>query len=337
MRMRLFGLLLALAAFPSAAAADPVVVISPGGHAVVRNDPYLTGPAITPAPRASAAARPRRPGAPAPRAHAAPRAAAAGTHKHKRRKPQRTMSSELARLARTGQITQTQYVDYLGAWNSALRTEKRLHGTRRAELTAVTVTMHTIAAARKLTPTRLPELFLTLQRNAQYWTTGPLLGYGQRVEFTGSQLVWEYYPGQGIQLQVLGTFGKADGLYTAGPSQYPALRALLAEMIPLAVIRAGSLTWEYDFTFDGGAAPWTSAMSQGTGIEALTRGYLSLQGQPAPAGTPDYLSIAHQALRLFTVAPPNGVGVATPVGNRYVQYSFAGGPVTRSSMRSCSR
>ena len=31
----------------------------------------------------------------------------------------------------------------------------------------------------------------------------------QRIQFSGSELVWEYYPGQGLQLQVLGTFGHA--------------------------------------------------------------------------------------------------------------------------------
>ena len=34
----------------------------------------------------------------------------------------------------------------------------------------------------------------------------------QRVGFPGSGLVWEYYPGQGIQIQWLGTFGAANGL-----------------------------------------------------------------------------------------------------------------------------
>ena len=101
----------------------------------------------------------------------------------------------------------------------------------------------------------------------------PLLSSGERVEFAGSQLVWEYYPGQGIQLQVLGSFGKADGLYTAGPADYPAMEQLLSELIPLAARRAGGLTWEYYFRFDGGAPPWTSAMSQATGLEALTRAF----------------------------------------------------------------
>ena len=86
---------------------------------------------------------------------------------------------------------------------------------------------------------------------------------GQRVEFAGSQLVWEYYPGQGIELQELGSFGKADGLYTAGRLHYRRCEQLLAELIPLAAQRAGGLAWEYYFGFDGGRPPWTSAMSQG--------------------------------------------------------------------------
>ena len=83
--------------------------------------------------------------------------------------------------------------------------------------------------------------------------------------------MWEYYAGQGIELQVLASFGKADGLYTGGPSDYAEMRQVLSEIIPLAVNRAGGLVWEYYFRFDGGVPPWTSAMSQGTGIEALTR------------------------------------------------------------------
>jgi hypothetical protein len=109
------------------------------------------------------------------------------------------------------------------------------------------------------------------------------------------------------------------------------MRSLLAEMTPLAVRRSGNLVWEYYFHFDGGNPPWVSAMSQGTGIEALTRAYKSLQGsaQPTGGGSPvappatGYLQIAHQALSIFTFAPPVGVRVGTSLGARYVQYSFA--------------
>ncbi|HEY2439978.1 MAG TPA: D-glucuronyl C5-epimerase family protein, partial [Solirubrobacteraceae bacterium] len=144
---------------------------------------------------------------------------------------------------------------------------------------------------------------------------GPLLTSGQRVEFSGSQLVWEFYPGEGIQLQVLGSFGKADGLYTGGPADYAAMEQLLSEMIPLAASRGGGLTWEYYFPFDGGAPPWTSAMSQATGLEALTRAYEA-------TGNTYYLQVATQALPVFRARPPAGVAVPTRLGTRFVQYTF---------------
>jgi hypothetical protein len=280
--------------FPSTAGAAPVVVLTPGGHAVHRNDPFLTMPAVTPAPEAKPAA------------------------KRKPKTRERTVRSELVRLRNTNAITPQQYSQYNGSFSAALATERRLRGTRRAELVSVVENVHNIAASGGLTPSRLPVLFETLARNRQWWTTGPLLSYGQRVEFTGSNLVWQYYPGQGIELQVLGTFGRADGLYTAGPASYPQLVALLAEMIPLAAQRGGGLTWEYYFQFDGGIPPWTSAMSQGTALEALTRAYLA-------TNNPSYLQVAHAALPIFSVAPTLGVRQGTSVGARYIQYSFAPG------------
>jgi hypothetical protein len=283
-----------------------VVVLGPHGRAIVRNDPFVSGPALTPAPPGStanalAASAPRR----------APR-------RGNPKRPQRTVVSELARLYRTQAITRAAYLGYSASFAGALVAERRLHGTRAAELEAVTENLHQIAAGGALTPSRLPVLFQTLDRNRQWWTTGPLLSPGQRVEFSDSSLVWEYYAGQGIELQVLGTFGKADALYTAGPADYPQLESLLAEMIPLAASRGGGPTWEYYFNFDGGAPPWTSAMSQATGLEALTRAYLA-------TGNNDYLSMAHSALSIFSTPPPVGVNVKTALGIRYLQYSFAPG------------
>jgi hypothetical protein len=288
-----------------------------GGHVVRRSDPFLSQLALTPPPSAAAASV----------ARASPRS-------RSRSKPSRTVTSELARLYRSHQISAAAYHGYSSSFSSALALETRLSGTRKAELTSVTENLHNLAAAGFFNPSRLPVLFLTLDHNREWWNTGPLLSSGQRVEFTGSQLVWEYYPGQGIELQVLGTFGKADGLYTAGSSQYSALRSLLAEMIPLAVKRSGNLVWEYYFYFDGGSPPWVSAMAQGTGIEALTRAYKAFgpgPGKPTGGGSPTtapatrYLQIAHQALSIFSVAPPVGVRVGTALGARYLQYSFAPG------------
>jgi hypothetical protein len=321
-RRSLFVLLVALL-FPASAGAAPVLVLGHDGRATLRNDPYVTGSALTPVPGSSTA-----PGLSTSEHAARASASSGGTspggstrstptkRRKKPKKPEITFLSELARLHRTGALPTASYQADVSAYNHALATERKLHGTRRTELTAVTVTMHEIAASHQLTPSRLPALMATLAANQQWWTQGPLLSSAQRVEFAGSQLVWQYYPGQGIQLQVLGTFGKADGLYTAGAAGYPAMEQLLAEMIPLAARRGGGLTWEYYFHFDGGAPPWTSAMSQATGLEALSRAYQA-------TGDADYLTVGAQALPIFSVKPPVGVNVTAPAGTRFLQYTFA--------------
>lgn len=291
--------LCALWTSPALAHAATVVVLGAHGHAAVRNDPFLTTTAVTPIPIGPVRA-------PTARASA--------------RKPavDRNVRTELARLRRTHAISAPDDRRYLASFNAALGTAGRLRGTRALELESVIQNLHAIAASGQLTPSRLPVLFLTLDRNRQWWTTGPLLASGQRVEFTGSELVWQYYPGQGVELQELGSFGKADGLYTAGPLDYPRMRHLLAELIPLAAKRAGGIAWEYYFQFDGGVPPWTSAMSQATALEALTRGAKAFADI-------SYLNIARQALSIFSVRPPLGVSVGASHGAWYLLYSFAPG------------
>jgi hypothetical protein len=227
-----------------------------------------------------------------------------------------TVSSELGRLHRVGAISTAQWLAYGASFNAALRALRGLAPVRAAELEAVIQNMNAIAAAGMLDPSRLPALFTTLDRNRQWWTTAPVPSGYERVEFAGSQVVWEYYPGQGIELQVLGSFAKADALYAAGPSEYAQLRQLLAELIPLAASRANGLTWEYYFRFDGGVPPWTSAMSQGTALEALTRAFEAFADG-------SYLAVAARALPILEAPPPTGVAVKTESGVRFLQYSFA--------------
>ena len=288
-----------------------MVVLGHDGHASVRNDPYLSASPLTPVPAARTGRGRRGSGSPSARVARAGRG-------RRRSAPQITFYSALRGLYHRGRIDLSAYSAAAGSFRAALGAERHLGGTRLSELRSVTETMHTIAVSHKLTPSRLPAIEATLDANRQWWTTGPLLAPDQRVEFAGSQLVWEYYPGQGIQLQILGTFGKADGLYTAGPSQYPQLEQLLSEVIPLASRRGGGLTWEYWFDWDGGRPPWTSAMSQATGLEALTRAYEASKN-------PYYLSVATQALPIFSRPPPAGVAVKTRLGVRFIQYTFTPG------------
>lgn len=287
-----------LGGLPSAAAASRVIVVGRGGHAVVRNDPLLPPDSVTPPPSSSLAV---------------------GVAASSARASTRTVRTVLAHLEKARQITRPAYLTYSRDFTGALNEVKQLPSARGAELEAVIENLHMMAVTGTLTTSRLPVLFLTLDRNRQYWSTGPALSYGQRVEFTGSELVWEYYSGQGIELQQLGSFGKADWLCGAGATYEARCRTILSELIPLAVRRAGGLTWEYYFNFDGGTPPWTSAMSQGTALQTLADAYKEL-------GDRSYLAVAHSALPVFSTPPPAGVGVKTYLGMRFVQYSFASSP-----------
>jgi hypothetical protein len=179
----------------------------------------------------------------------------------------------------------------------------------------VLANVQAIAAAGELTGSRAPALFLTLERNRHWWTSERLLSPGERVSFPASRIVWQYYPGQGIEIQWLATFGEANGYYLAG-YENANLRQLLGEVIPLASQRAGGIAWEYMFRFDGGLPPWTSGLSQGTALQVLTRAWSRFK-------EPTYLLTAQEALGIFETPPPAGVAVSTPAGTLYAQYSYA--------------
>jgi hypothetical protein len=226
-----------------------------------------------------------------------------------------SVSRALQGLPRSAQITPAQYTQYLNAYVAAKTSLGRLSGTRRVELGAVIANVQAMAASGYFIASRLPVIFLTLERNRHWWTTEPLLSSGTRVSFPGSKIVWEYYGGQGIEIQWLGTFGEADGYYLSG-HENANLRQLLGEVLPLATKRAGGIAWEYMFQFDGGRPPWTSGLSQGTALQVLARSWSRFK-------EPALLSAAQQAVGIFETAPSSGVQVKTPAGSEYAEYTYA--------------
>jgi len=85
-------------------------------------------------------------------AASAPSAAVAS----KPRSRERTVRGELRRLLARRQIDAATAARDRGAFDDAIRTARRLRGTRRAELQAVIATLHDIAARGQLTAARLP-------------------------------------------------------------------------------------------------------------------------------------------------------------------------------------
>jgi D-glucuronyl C5-epimerase C-terminus len=226
-----------------------------------------------------------------------------------------SVTGALSALKSSGAITEAAYRQYTAAYAAANSSLKKLSGTRRAELAAVIANTQGMAAAGAFIPTRLPVIFLTLEKNRQWWTTQPLVSSRVRVSFPPSLIVWEYYAGQGIQIQWLGTFGKANGYYLSG-HENTNLKQLLSEVLPLASSRAGGIAWEYMFHFDGGAPPWTSGLSQGTALQVMARSWSRFKEQT-------YLTAAQQALGIYETAPPQGVRVKTAAGAEYAEYTYA--------------
>ncbi len=213
-----------------------------------------------------------------------------------------------------------------------------LRGVRRRELAAVLTITGQIAKRGDLVPARMPAVFLTLERNAEWWAVNgppapgspgengargrrcrPLSAVrAARVEFPGSELVFQYYRGMGLQLQMNGTWGKANALFASSdPVLLARGAALLNELLPLGVARSGVIAWEYLFPIYGGRPPWISGLSQATAVQALTRAAAKL-------GRPDLLGVAGGSASAFAFPPP--AGVRSRVGRGavwFVLYSFA--------------
>jgi hypothetical protein len=214
-------------------------------------------------------------------------------------------------------------------WANANATLGRLSGTRRSELAYVVNSISALAAQHALTSDRIDPTFLVLRNNASFWSHAPLPGSGFRTTFGRDPAIFQYYPGHGMQLQPLASWGRANALAGAclnaihthsrkHPCRKAALTASLDRLAGLAAQRSGYTAWEYYFAYGTGTPPWVSGMTQATAAQALARGYRAL-------GNRRWRKTALSALGAFKQAPPYGVSVPAPGGNHYLLYSFAPG------------
>jgi len=236
----------------------------------------------------------------------------------------RKATSRALRLARKRKaISRAKYRKYRRVVMRARAVERRLGGARGDELANAIGLVDGMALQRRLTATRLPALMLTLRRNTQYWPRQPFPSDRDHVKFRGSRLIFEYYSGQGLQLQPLVNFKQANLMHgacvkdTGEPCDRSGLRRLLRELVRTSARRGGFKTWEYYFEFGGGTPPWISGMAQATAIQAFARASELLNA-------PRYLRHARAAFGAFRKPPPVGVRTTGPFGGtHYLQYSFA--------------
>jgi len=232
-----------------------------------------------------------------------------------------TVSATVDAAVAAGTVTPDQGVAYKATYTQARSAVRHLPASRRRELRGAMSVVEGLVKRDALPAARMPAAFTQLERNVEWWTAhGPpaasaATGGLPRVTFPGDPIVLQWYPGQGLAIQWLATFGKANALWQA--QRTDELRLLLDRAIALAGRRGtGLLSWEYLLAFGGGRAPWVSSIAQGTGIQAFTRGAQLL-------GNPAYLDVARQALGLFETPPPTGIAVDADGGRHYLLYSFA--------------
>jgi hypothetical protein len=222
-----------------------------------------------------------------------------------------------------GLLSQADHDAYRAVYDQAIQARSSLAGQCRKQLRNVIRDLDTMARQGTLTTSRMPALFLQLRRNTEFWTTHPRVSAAQRVKFGSSELLFQHYAGEGLQIQPLGNFGKANGLYTqcqhptrGKPCERGKLKTLLDELLAVKSVRGGFFAWEYFFPFDGGRPPWMSGMAQATAIEALAR-------SSQLYGDPSYTQLAGLMVGAFDRSPPVGVRVRADGGNHYLLYSFA--------------
>jgi hypothetical protein len=232
-----------------------------------------------------------------------------------------TVSGTVDAAVTAGTVTPDQGAAYKATYTKARSVVRHLPASRKRELRGAMSVVEGLVKRDALPGARMPAAFTQLERNVEWWTAhGPpassaATGGLPRVTFPGDPIVLQWYPGQGLAIQWLATFGKANALWQA--QRTDELRLLLDRAIALAGRRGnGLLSWEYLLAFGGGRAPWVSSIAQGTGIQAFTRGAQLL-------GNPAYLDVARQALGLFETPPPTGIAVDADGGRHYLLYSFA--------------
>ena len=300
---------LAVAAIMVAAAAPAhagEVIVVDGGHAERVNDPTVPTRAEIALPRTSR-----------------PVATTAARARASTKRGRRAVYAALRKELRRKRIARSEYRRWRATYVRSIRALRRLRGARATQLRYVLTSVESLALRRRLGVSRMPVVFLQLERNRQYWRKLPYPAPGDQVSFRGSQILFQYFAGEGLQLHPLSTFKKANALHGACERREPtcdeaALRRILDEMTALAVKRGRNfIAWEYLFYFGGGTPPWMSGMAQATAIQALGRAAQLLN-------EPKYTETARRALGAFETRPPTGVRTTGPRGGvHYLQYSFA--------------
>jgi hypothetical protein len=221
----------------------------------------------------------------------------------------------LSQIERRGGTTAADAQGWRDDYRRAKTAAKELSGTPQSNIRGVLANL-TSLAKRHLLGSRAYPAFLILQRNVEWFydnrRSAP--GYGTRTTFSGSEMIWQFYPGSGWQLQPLANFGHLNGLLKLRKPAAGRLEKLADDLLATGVQRRGSLAFEYYFPWSGGAPGWISGMATATGMQA----FANLGKRD---GDTRYTNAARSMLGVFKSPPPWGVTVQGSAGPSFLLYS----------------
>ena len=230
------------------------------------------------------------------------------------KKPDLVLNTLSALQARGGQDA-ANATTWRRLYNQGKIAARHLSGSAQTNMKGVLANLTSLAKRRLLGGRAFPA-FLILQRNVEwFWQErkGPAV-YGTRTTFPGSQLIYEFYPGSGWQLQPLANFGKLNGLLKLKKPKAGQLESYADELLQTAVNRHGFLAFEYYFPWSGGPPGWVSGMATATGMQAFS----TLAKRD---GDTRYSDAAQSMLGVFETGPPWGIQLNRPEGLFFLQYS----------------
>ena len=231
------------------------------------------------------------------------------------KKPADPVLTTLAQIERRGGTQAADAQGWREDYTTAKRAARALRGTPQSNIRGVLANLGSLAR-RQLLGTRAYPAFLILERNIEWFYSDrrSAPAYGTRTTFDGSELIWQYYPGSGWQLQPLANFGRLNGLLKLRKPAAGRLEKFADDMLATAVKRRGFLAFEYYFPWGGGAPGWISGMATATGMQAFAN--LSKRD-----GDPRYTNAARSMLGAFKAPPPWGVTVQGKAGPSFLLYS----------------
>ena len=209
----------------------------------------------------------------------------------------------LSQIEARGGTSATDAQAWRGDYKTAKVAARTLKGTPQTNIRGVLLNL-TSLAKRHLLGSRGYPAFLILRHNLEWFyeqrRSAP--AYGTRTTFAGSELIFQYYPGSGWQLQPLANFGRLNGLLKLRKPAAGRLEKFADDMLATGVQRRGSLAFEYYF-------PWTAARPDGSPGWRPRRACRRSPTSASATATLGYADAARSMIGVFKAPPPWGVSV----------------------------